>query len=578
MEATRYDAVRGRARRTWGAGAFFGSIFVGLAVLLWARERDPKASFAHREQFLGIEWDRYFNDDLLGLICAAAALGILVLLLLRRRDPAKAASLRPVARLGLAGLVLAASFVYFYGHRGIVMPGYPVLYDDFHYYTGAKYFDELGYFDLYDCVVEADRASKRTVALDLEIRDLHTYGYMTAEDALRRTDCEAQFGPDRWQEFSDDIDFFVQRTSRKFLPHALRDRGYNGTPFHTWLAGRIANLRPASHDFLLWSSLIDVVAILSMMVLLVRSFGWTFGLLFALFFFTNFADRYWFIGGGFCRYLWMATLGSGIAMLEERRHLLAGLLLAFSAMLSAFPLFFVAGVGVKVLFGWLRKRAVTRPHRRFLAGFALGAVLAGGLSVSHGSGAKNYPDFLQDMGIHSDLITVSRVGFRYDFLFRGEVYEDDPPYAGNKRRELRMLSPLIYGLGFAFVGLAAWVSTRLNDTRATILVGYSIFFFLFGTVEYYYACGALVMLLWRGPPAASSRPWLIWLPFPLMALTYLAWHETQFVGFCNNTMMSWSITIHLVAALVYFARRTGVWEEIGERLRRRAELAGETTE
>jgi hypothetical protein len=556
------------------AAGFFGAILCGLLALLWAFELDPGQSLARQRKFIfdDFEWDRYLVDDLFWLVCGLATVGFAVYLIARKKLASRRHQVRRVGMLGLAGLVLAGSFVYFYGHRGIITPGYPVLYDDFHYYTGPKYYEEFGYFRFYDCVVEADAQGKRTIKPDKKVRDLEDYSYITAAESQRRFDCEKEFSPARWREFRKDLHFFVRRTSRAFLGIALADRGYNGTPFHTFVAGSIANTGAASHEFLLGAALIDVCALLLMMVLVVRSFGWKLGLLFALFFFTNWVDRYWFIGGGFCRYLWMASLGCGLAMLNERRHFVAGILIAGSAMLNAFPVLFLAGIGVKVVLGLVRKKGISGEHRRFVAGVGLATVLFGGLSISHGEGWRNYEGFFQNMGGHSELITMSRIGFKYDFLYRGEVYEEEATYPiSDKVRELRQMAPLVYGLGIAFVGLAAWAGSRLDDTKATILVGYSAFFFLFGTVEYYFAAGAIVMLLWHGGPRGPPRAWLIWLPFPLMFLVHWGWHVSRYVGFANNTVMSMGLTVYLVAVIGYFSWKTGVLGELkGKFVRPRA--------
>ena len=48
--------------------------------------------------------------------------------------------------------------------------------DFYHYYVGPKYHRELGYFDLYECSVVADRETTRRIGDDWTIRDLRTLG------------------------------------------------------------------------------------------------------------------------------------------------------------------------------------------------------------------------------------------------------------------------------------------------------------------------------------------------------------------------------------------------------------------
>jgi hypothetical protein len=53
--------------------------------------------------------------------------------------------------------------------------------DFFHYYVGSKYHREVGYFNLYECALIADWETRKTIKPKWVIRDLHTYGYRTAE-------------------------------------------------------------------------------------------------------------------------------------------------------------------------------------------------------------------------------------------------------------------------------------------------------------------------------------------------------------------------------------------------------------
>ena len=64
--------------------------------------------------------------------------------------------------------------------------------------------------------------------------------------------------------------------------------------------------------------------------------------------------------------------------------------------------------------------------------------------------------------------------------------------------------------------------------------------------------------------------------FALTFGVYLAWYETRFVRFCNNNMLTWTITAYLLATLAYFGAVTGLWSDARrlaaagvDRLRRR---------
>src|SRR4029077_7111834 len=72
----------------------------------------------------------------------------------------------------------------------------------FHYYLGPKYFDELGYFELYNAVIAADAEQDNALA-DLPFyTDLTTYQNAGREAALEHANVvKAAFSRERWDAF-----------------------------------------------------------------------------------------------------------------------------------------------------------------------------------------------------------------------------------------------------------------------------------------------------------------------------------------------------------------------------------------
>ncbi len=79
----------------------------------------------------------------------------------------------------------------------------------YHYYMGAKYFSELGYFDLYEC----------SVAYPTARRDLRTYDFR-----FDNPDCQATFSPQRQLEFQVDL------SRIDYEPSFMVDKGFNASP------------------------------------------------------------------------------------------------------------------------------------------------------------------------------------------------------------------------------------------------------------------------------------------------------------------------------------------------------------
>ena len=82
--------------------------------------------------------------------------------------------------------------------------------DTYHYYIGAKYFEELGYKDLYNATAVADAESgyhdPRRQRL---IRNLTTNELEPVETVFRHAEqYKNLFTEDRWREFRHDVDYF----------------------------------------------------------------------------------------------------------------------------------------------------------------------------------------------------------------------------------------------------------------------------------------------------------------------------------------------------------------------------------
>src|SRR6185295_7055559 len=147
----------------------------------------------------------------------------------------------------------------------------------YHYYVGAKYFDELGFERLYECAAVADAedpALRRRVELR-KITNLRTNVLGgTAEILADPTRCTRHFSPARWQEFRQDIAFFRERNGVRRWEDAQTDHGYNATPVWTVIGSAAANLSPASDRQLWFLTRIDPLFIVGMVLVIGWAFGW----------------------------------------------------------------------------------------------------------------------------------------------------------------------------------------------------------------------------------------------------------------------------------------------------------------
>ncbi|HEU0052864.1 MAG TPA: hypothetical protein VFQ39_06790, partial [Longimicrobium sp.] len=207
---------------------------------------------------------------------AAAALACVVY----ERHRARAG--RPVAerRKRAVGLSLAAMAVaaYFAGAAFSFRAGFHV-WDQYHYFVGAKYFRELGYDGLYRCATVAmDDLGRVTVpgaltglptTIDLRaearapgrlIRNLGVDNELIPAAAALADPgaCRGRFSPKRWDAFKADVRFFRLAAGPDDWARMQRDHGYNPPPGWTLAGAALANLRPAGTAWQIALGFLDV--------------------------------------------------------------------------------------------------------------------------------------------------------------------------------------------------------------------------------------------------------------------------------------------------------------------------------
>lgn len=457
-----------------------------------------------------------------------------------------------VFALTITLLMLCTGFQYLYFSRGVCKATYVKYHDNYHYYLGAKYFTELGYRNLYECTVYADIQDGGIFRDKDRIRDLETLKFISVGKAMEKTSCRQKFEPDRWSEFKSDVQFY-RNYAGGLLKRILQDHGYNGPPAKTFISSTIANRIPLNFRNLTWSSLIDVVGLMIMLVVVTRSFGWLAGLLTAIFLFTNFADRFYYIGGSFIRYAWMSCLGISIAAMRKKRYDLSGIFMGISTMLVVFPALFTLSPAARALKSLVKTKSIAVAEKKFFKFFAATATIMFILSTFTGQGLGNWTSFIDEMGIHSEKFTSSRIGLKYLFVYHGEIYRDDPSYSYSKKLEdyqefkkeyLLLVAGILAAIGY--------VSLRMNEVSATILLGFTAFYTLFGSVEYYYTCMALLVLIWHD--RLDKRAGLLAVAILLLvnAAAYPTYEETRLLEFMHNTYFSAFLGAYLLLTATYF--------------------------
>jgi hypothetical protein len=217
--------------------------------------------------------------------------------------------------------------------------------DTYHYYMGAKYFPEVGYEWLYDCSVVADsedfsgerlqKLREQRIITNLRTNVMEKVG----ENILTHPDdCRTRFTPARWQSFKRDIAFFRGRVNDQRWQEIHHDHGYNASPVWTLLGYLVTNTGPATLDQVTYVDLLDPLYLALMAAMLWWAFGPRVFALGLIMLGTNWASRFFYwTGGALLRHDWLFYTVAVVCLLKKRWPFLAGVSLAYAALLRLFP-------------------------------------------------------------------------------------------------------------------------------------------------------------------------------------------------------------------------------------------------
>ncbi len=430
-----------------------------------------------------------------------------------------------------------------------------------HYYLGSKYFRELSYTRLYECITTADvEAGLRQRVANRTITNLHTNLLERTDDVLAHPErCKQHFSQQRWAAFSHDVGFFRNQLSARAWDDLQFDHGYNASPLWNAVGNFLANLAPASKVQLWLLALFDPLYLLGTAAVIGWAFGWRVLAVALLVFATHFPSRFYWIGGAFMRFDWLFFLVAAIAGLRRGRPALAGAALAIAAGLRIFPVFLFAGPLLAVFWQWRRRDFSQAPRLwpRFFAGAALAGTLAFAVSLAGSGGLPAYQAFAANTAKHQDTGLVNNVGLRTVLAYRpsevGRHLRDNAVDPWARWKDARLAAwhqsrPLAVVLALAALAALALAARRTPPPAPWVLaaLGVALIPIFVELLSYYHAFVIALALLYDERPAIGR--WLL-------GLTAF----TQFVAWAPlRTMSTWldeqytlmSLATVIVCALV----------------------------
>jgi hypothetical protein len=482
-------------------------------------------------------WLTYWNDTSSArweFVLALMGLALLQwgLILRRNARPEDRIHLRN-RLLGWLGLLAALTYINFGAFH---FPNFIHTHEWVHYYVGSKYFPELSYTRLYECLSVADvedglrrRVEKRRTT------DLRTNVLTSSHDIIAHPErCKAHFSEARWRDFKHDVAFFRARLAARTWDDIQLDHGYNATPVWNVAGTLLSNLAPASNTQLYLLALLDPIYLAATIAVIWWAFGWQVLSVALLVFATNFPSRFYWTGGSFLRWDWLFYTIAAICCLRKQRFGLAGASLAYAAGLRVFPIFLFLGPVMAVGWHFLEKRFLAgRPsgadgdaavpgktaeapadgkppgffarllatlrkgwafvrspqppavrtqlrgylpgYRRFFVTAAITGTLLFGVSLAVSGGVTSYRDFAANTSKHKETPLVNNLGIRTVLSWR-------PSEVGRHTNDSRLTDPW-----------AKWKEARLKSWKQALPV---------------YAVLALAWLVLLGVSSRGNQPWV----------------------------------------------------------------------
>lgn len=428
-------------------------------------------------------------------------------------------------------------------------------YDLMHYYLNAKYFDELGYYDLYPACLLADAENDGPY-----FEQGHAYmaqnsaghGVMPISHGIERGQKvrNTRFTEARWEQF--EHDFLHLQRGRKFFTDRLWrqmiiDHGYNGTPVWTVLAHPLAEAVPVEHIKLL--GYLDLAVLLGATGVVAWAYGGTTAGFAWLFLMVSYSLRWPTITWAFLRYDYVAALMVGMSLVKKGHHLWAGVVTGYSAVMRLFPAMWLYGPGMKGFAGLTQKTV----HKRLLVlagGFLLGVVALEGLAVGV-LGPEPVTVHLENMADHNSAEQLSsrRIGLALALPYRGEL---EPKYIEPERKAtIDAQKPLRYGLALVFMLALGW-GLRHADDDETYALGF-VPFFLLTTASYYYYVTRVTLVMLHARDLSKWRN-VVGLGMLLGIEVLTNWAESVHPGHRVYLVgrLAWALAAYVVVMTVWF--------------------------
>lgn len=427
------------------------------------------------------------------------------------------------------------------------------LWSHYHYYLGAKYFEELGYDGLYEQTLAADRQGGRKLRGAMIIRDLGSYDPVPAMyEARRRSDAWTDA---RWSSFVDDVAFFADRIDPDSFRKILRDRGYNATPAGG-VVYRVTSWVPLSDGALAMVGLLDPALLILALVFVGRIFGPLRALVAGAWLCVFYGNEMHLLGGPILHDYLAALLLMACAT-HRGRPMLAGGLLGYAAMVRVFPGLLLAGLVVWTVRAMRRDGAFPQFTNRFARGVGAAVLVMGLLGCLAGRGVSGWTEWADNISLHSDnhRFGDKRLGLQHIFThdWGGLAFGDwrNKEHRYDTWPEQKTAWAGVALLLLALWGAASWrAAEHERDPLDSLAFALVVVFAGIVLSRYYWSAAVLLLLVGGRERDGPREAWLAAGLLGLVAVYYLVAGNTE-DQFGRYVLANIGLSVFLVLALVH---------------------------
>ncbi len=257
--------------------------------------------------------------------------------------------------------------------------------EQYHFYLGAKYQKEIGYFDLYKATILADREGAHALGEVTRTRALETFNELSVEEAMKDSArVRAQFSDEQWAAFKADW-----ATMARLWPinwqQVVTDHGNSNSPAWAIIAHPISLMLPLSTKNQALIGWLDMLLMLIMWLFVYDTFGGKVASMGLLLWATP-PLVFDYLSGSFLRWDWIFALGMAACFMKRGRWATAGAFFSFAATTKLFPILFGVALLIRAVGEYAKTRVIRREHVRFgVAAFVTGLTLVAVAAVMFGA-------------------------------------------------------------------------------------------------------------------------------------------------------------------------------------------------